>query len=63
MRPLTEERNVGRLRYLWRLTREFGAYTWEYKAWWLIPVVGTLLLLGLLTLAGQTGLANLYTLF
>ncbi|MHC5033874.1 MAG: DUF5989 family protein [Planctomycetota bacterium] len=54
---------MKRLRYLWRLLKEFGAYTWEYKTWWLIPVVGALLLLGLLTLAGQTSLANLYTLF
>ncbi len=54
---------MGRLKYLWRLLKEFGAYTWEYKAWWLIPVVGALLLLGLLTLVGQTSLANLYTLF
>jgi hypothetical protein len=45
------------------LLKEVGAYTWEYKAWWLIPVVGALLLLGLLAVAGQTGLANLYTLF
>jgi hypothetical protein len=51
------------LRYLWRLLKEFGAYTWEYKAWWLIPVVGVLVLLGLLALVGQTALVNLYTLF
>jgi len=54
---------MRRLRYLYRLAGEFAAYSWEYKAWWLIPVVGALVLLGLLTLAGQTSLANLYTLF
>ncbi len=54
---------MGRLRYLYRLAGEFAAYSWQYKAWWLIPVVAVLFLLGLLAFAGQTGLANLYTLF
>ena len=54
---------MGRLRYLGRLLREFAAYTWEYKLWWLIPVVAVLLLLGLLAVTGQTALMNLYTLF
>lgn len=53
---------MGRVRYLGRLLREFGGYVWRYKAWWLIPVVGALLLLGLLALAGQGALVNLYTL-
>jgi len=51
------------LRYMWRLLKEFAAYTWEYKAWWLIPVVGALVLLGVLALFTQTALVNLYTLF
>ncbi len=54
---------MGRLRYLWRLFRELAAYTWEYKLYWLLPVVAALLFLGLLALTGQTALMNLYTLF
>lgn len=54
---------MGRLRHLWRLLKEFGAYTWEYKLWWLMPIVAVLLLLGFLALWGQTALVNIYTLF
>ena len=54
---------MGRLRYLWRLLREFGAYTWEYKLWWLIVVGLVLLGLGLLTVTGQAAITNIYTLF
>ena len=54
---------MGRLKYLGRLAKEFAAYTWEYKLWWLIPVGLFLLLLGLAAVGGQTALANLYTIF
>ncbi len=52
------------LRHLGRLLKEFGLFAWQNKAWWLIPIVLVLLLLGLLVFAGQTTLpAFIYTLF
>jgi len=57
------EEAVRRLTHLWRLLKEFGAYTWEYKAWWVMPIILVLLLLGLVAVTGSTVLSNLYALF
>jgi Family of unknown function (DUF5989) len=52
------------LRYFFRLLRDLGGYAWRNKAWWMIPLGLTLLLLGFVVVAAKTGmLAGLYTLF
>ncbi len=53
-----------RLRHLGRLLREVGQYAWHNKAWWIVPIVVMLLLLGALVLLGQASVpAFIYTLF
>ena len=52
------------LRHLGRLLKEFGVFALENKAWWLVPIVLVLLLMGLLIVSGQTVLPTfIYTLF
>ncbi|MDZ4200046.1 MAG: DUF5989 family protein [Kiritimatiellia bacterium] len=47
-----------------RLLREIGRYALVHKAWWLVPVVLVLLLLGALVFLGQASApAFIYTLF
>lgn len=51
------------IRYLGRLVREFFEFAWQNKAWWIIPIVLIMLLLGLL-IAGTSSVAPfIYTLF
>ena len=46
------------------LVQEFGMFIIENKAWWMIPIVTVLGLVGLLVLLGSTGAAPfIYTLF
>ena len=46
------------------LAKEFWLFIMENKAWWMIPILVTLGLLGLLVAFGQTGAAPfIYTLF
>ena len=44
---------------------ELAQFLWVQRLWWMIPIVGVLLLLGILLLIGQvTGVAPfIYTLF
>lgn len=43
---------------------EFTHFLLENKKWWMIPIVSVLLLLGLLLIAGGSGVAPfIYTLF
>ena len=43
---------------------EFAHFLMENKKWWMIPIVSVLLLLGLLLIAGGSGVAPfIYTLF
>ena len=44
---------------------ELFAFLWQRKLWWLLPFVGTLLLVAVLLLVGEaTGIAPfIYTLF
>jgi hypothetical protein len=51
------------LKHLLRLLKEFGEFAWHNKAWWIIPVVLVLLLLGLLIVSGQAVAPFIYTLF
>ena len=51
------------LRHLGRLLMEFGSFAIEHKAWWIIPMVLTLLLLAALIVAGQSAAPFIYTLF
>ncbi len=52
------------LRHLGRLLKEIAGFAWQNKAWWIVPIVLVLLLLGLLLFTGQTAApAFIYTLF
>ena len=46
------------------LFREFSAYLWDNKKWWLVPILVVFLLIGVLIVLGGTGAAPfIYTLF
>jgi Family of unknown function (DUF5989) len=51
------------LRYFGRLIKEFFGFAWQNKAWWIVPVVLVLFLLGALLMAGSGALPFIYTLF
>ena len=51
-------------KHLRKLIKEFFEFARENVAWWIIPIVIVLLLLGLLIVAGQSAApAFIYTLF
>ncbi|MDA0990782.1 MAG: DUF5989 family protein [Verrucomicrobia bacterium] len=50
-------------RHLGRLLKEFMGFAWENKAWWIVPMILVLLLLGLLITTTQTAAPFIYTLF
>jgi hypothetical protein len=54
---------MRRLRHLGLLLAEVWAFARENRAWWLVPLVIMLLLLGLLIFAGQSVAPFIYTLF
>ena len=44
--------------------RELGAFLWQNKSWWLMPVVLALALLGIMiVMAGSAAAPFIYTLF
>lgn len=52
------------LKHLGRLLRDFFAFAWQNKAWWIVPVVLVLLMLSILIVAGSgVAPAFIYTLF
>lgn len=51
------------LRHLFRLLKEFGLFAWHNKAWWIIPIILTLLLLSALIFATQSAAPFIYTFF
>ncbi|MFC1497554.1 DUF5989 family protein [Verrucomicrobiota bacterium] len=51
------------LKYIYRLIKEFLGFAWQNKAWWIIPIIFVLLLLGLLIVSGQAAAPFIYTLF
>ncbi|WDQ17300.1 DUF5989 family protein [Rhodopirellula sp. P2] len=53
----SEQQDIG-------LLREFVMFLRENKKWWMIPLVGSLLLVGLLSIMASSGAAPfIYTLF
>ncbi len=50
-------------RHLLLLLKEFGLFAWHNKAWWIIPIILTLLLLSALIFVGQSAAPFIYTLF
>ena len=51
------------LKHIGRLFGELLGFAWENKAWWIIPVVLMLLLLGIVIIGGQGAAPFIYTLF
>lgn len=51
------------LKYLGRLTAEFFGFAMKNAAWWIVPIILVLLLLGLLIFTGQGAAPFIYTLF
>jgi hypothetical protein len=54
---------VRYLRHLGHLLAEIGRYAARNKAWWLVPLVVVLLVLGLMIATGQVATPFIYTLF
>jgi len=50
-------------KHLGRLLKEFFGFAWQNKAWWMVPIVLVLLLMGLLITTTQTVAPFIYTLF
>jgi hypothetical protein len=48
---------------LGNLLNEVWAFAWQNKAWWLIPLVVILLIMGILIFSGQAVAPFIYTLF
>ena len=55
--PLSKLSNIG------RLFREIFQFAMQNKAWWIVPTVLILLLLGVLIFSGQAVAPFIYTLF
>jgi len=51
------------LLHLGRLLGEIFSFARENKAWWIVPIVLILLLLGILVVVGQSAAPFIYTLF
>jgi hypothetical protein len=54
---------VKRFFYIGRLFREIFQFARQNKAWWIVPTVVILLLLGVLIFSGQAVAPFIYTLF
>lgn len=54
---------LHRFRYLGRFFGELIAFARQNKAWWIVPMVVILLLLGTLIITGQAVAPFIYTLF
>ena len=54
---------MHRITHLGKLLAELGRYAARNKAWWLVPMVLVLLVLGLLIVTGQASAPFIYTLF
>jgi hypothetical protein len=54
---------VSKLGHLGNLLSEVWKFALQNKAWWLVPLVGVMLLLGILVISGQAVAPFIYTLF
>jgi hypothetical protein len=54
---------LRKLGHLGKLLSEVWAFAWQNKAWWLIPLVVILLIMGILIFSGQAVAPFIYTLF
>ncbi len=54
---------MARLRYSFRLLREFTLFARYHKAYWIVPLIVILGLAALVMVAGQTAAPLIYTLF
>ena len=54
---------VSKLSNIGRLFREIFQFAMQNKAWWIVPTVLILLLLGVLIFSGQAVAPFIYTLF
>jgi len=54
---------VSRFKYIGRLFREIFQFAMQNKAWWIVPTVLILLVLGILIFSGQAVAPFIYTLF
>jgi hypothetical protein len=58
-----DDDQVSKLSNLGRLFREIFQFAMQNKAWWIVPTVLILLLLGVLIFSGQAVAPFIYTLF
>ena len=56
-------RFVSRFKYIGRLLQEIFQFAMQNKAWWIVPTVLILLVLGVLIFSGQAVAPFIYTLF
>jgi len=54
---------VFAFRQLARLLSDVWQFAWHNKAWWLVPLVLVLLMIGALIVSGQAVAPFIYTLF
>ena len=54
---------MRKLGHLGKLLGEVWGFAWHNKAWWLIPLVAILLIMGVLIFSGQAVAPFIYTLF
>jgi hypothetical protein len=59
----SEELMMPRLRHVGNLLSEVWSFAWQNKAWWIVPTVIVLLLMGVLIFSGQAVAPFIYTLF
>ena len=63
-KPLTEFEERARARPQRSLSREVFAFVWQTKKWWMVPLIVTLMLVGLLVFLSSSAAAPfIYTLF
>jgi len=51
------------LKHVVSLLREIFQFAWQYKVWWIIPVILFSFGIGILIVAGETAAPFIYTLF
>jgi hypothetical protein len=54
---------MGKAKHFGRLTKEVWHFAWERKAWWIVPLFITLILIALMVATSQSSAPFIYTLF